>query len=329
MSQHTPVPPDDCASCVELFSQLTAHAAAGGGRLTAAKLSDRTNLGERALRVHLAHLETHSRIESDRRTPVPGATVGAATDTPTQQIVTPLDWVMTVSCRDKTCRRMLIVLATHADAAWSGQLGCEQLAQALGCSLRTAKTHRAHLIEDGWVRTLRAQTHRPSGYVGREYDRYVLQSGLLAPQGETWSEDVALDALARVGWWRGASGKETQQAKWAILARLRAGWPAHVLVQRLDIVPARGSVSTRIGLLRSLLPDRDERYGVPALEAATGVPAGPVVCASCGTQFARTAQARPGQICRTCREEASGAGPDPGPPAFFAHTHAGTYGTAF
>ncbi|MCX4971261.1 hypothetical protein OHA98_42440 [Streptomyces sp. NBC_00654] len=101
---------------------------------------------------------------------------------------------------------------------------------------------------------------------------------------------------------------------------MRNGWPAHELVARTDIEPARTVVS-RLRLLDKLLPGSDEPYVIPAREAATGIAAGPVFCAAgCGAQFPHVAQVRPGTVCRDCRTETA--------TAHYAQA-AGAYGTDF
>ena len=199
--QHSSIPPDDCASCRRIFARLQEHQAAGGGRLLAADLGRDVGLGERALRVHLAYLELHLRVEADRRTPVKGAMVApAAPELPEGSWPTPLDWALTVECRDRVCRQMLRLLARKATAAWDGQMGLQQIADELGCSVRTAQTHRAHLVAAELLRVIPDGDQWPSGHPRRRPDRYVLLSQQRGPsliRSATWNEDQALDVLDR------------------------------------------------------------------------------------------------------------------------------------
>ncbi|MGW9081576.1 hypothetical protein, partial [Streptomyces kronopolitis] len=76
--------PDDCASCRRIFGELVEHelTTAPGTSLPAAVLAERVGLVPRVLRRHLTELVTAGRIDVDRRTPLPGASVGRARGLP-------------------------------------------------------------------------------------------------------------------------------------------------------------------------------------------------------------------------------------------------------
>ncbi|MEU5430928.1 hypothetical protein AB0H73_35720 [Streptomyces olivoreticuli] len=314
MTQHTAISPDECRSCVRVFDVLSDHHHSQRGKLRnadlVARLEERRQdgeprLGDRATRVHVAHLQEHSRIGEDRRTPLPGMTVAPAQEIAPSDIWTPLDYVLTVTCRDRTCRRMLVILARSADATWGGQMGLAQLADLMGCSLRTAGTHRRHLSEDGLVRLTEQITTHASGHITRSPDRYLLLSGLITAgtAGESWEEDAARDVLAQITWWTGGTKAERQKAVWKILKRLRNGWSVADILTHVDIVPGR-PVIHRLGLLESLLPGANEPRPVPAFEHVTDRAIGPVLCAAgCGRQFPHSSGVMPGKVCRVCREE--------------------------
>lgn len=307
MGQHTPIPPDDCTSCRLIFSALAEHAEAGGGRLLAVDLGTRVGLRDRALRVHLAYLHQHRRIQADRRTPVAGATVQpAAPPLPANSWPLPLDWAVTVECPDRMCRRMLLLHAREADAAWGGQMGLQETAEALGCSWRTAQTHRRHLVDAGLLRVTADTAIYPSGHPIRRPDRYQLLSGRQVPVGASYDEDTAILILDEVPWWPGAAPGETHKAVRRLLRHARNGWPAEKLVERLKFEP-RSPVISRISLLREMLPKLDQPYVPPAAEAvgaAIRTSSGRLwlVCPQCDRPYSQQAQAhvREGQLCRDC-----------------------------
>ena len=327
MSQHKDRPAEECPPCRRIFAACEdAHAA--GLRPTAAELGQRTGLGERALRVHRAHLVRHAKLEADRLTPVPGATCSATQEWPSDDFVTPLDWVLTVATRDTTCRTMLRVHATHADESWSGRMGLADLAKALDCSLRTAGTHRRHLVEDGHLRTV-ADPVRPGAKTGgRRPDKYVLMSGIIPRPvnlARTWDQTRALEVMVQVPWWPSRPDLN-RRAVQIVGNRLASGWPEGELVARLAITP-ESAVTNPVGLLQSLLPAKGEPYVLPAREAATGRAWKAPLCACCGVQFARDVPARPGDVCGTCRADGA-EGPAPAPPEY-AQAAYGAYGTPF
>ncbi|MFJ2015584.1 hypothetical protein ACIQJ8_35770 [Streptomyces globisporus] len=296
MSQHSPIPPDDCTSCRKVFAQLSE----AKERLTAGQLSEAVSLAERTVRVHVTHLVTHKRVQDDRRTPVPGAIVGPV-ETADADVWTALDWVLTATCPDRTCRRIMIVLAREADAAWGGQLSVQEIAERVGASVRTVSTHRAHLVAARLLRLTPDTTVRASGHRERRPDRYLILGQQTAATGQSWEEDAARDVLAQIGWWPGASQKESQRAVWRILRRMRNGWPPHEITARCAIEPGRAVVH-RLRLLDTLLPAADAPYVIPAREVASGIPAGPVYCPRCGTKYPSTTPVDHGHVCRACRQ---------------------------
>lgn len=317
MGQHSPIPPDDCASCQRVFARLKEHYEAGGGRLLAAVLGREVGLKERALRVHLAYLAVHCRIEADRRTPVPGATVApAAPALPEGAWPTPLDWAVTVECPDRTCRRLFLLLAREANVAWEGQVSLETAAEALGVSVRTAQTHRAHLVSAGLLRVWPVADVLPSGLPQRRPDGYQLlsqeRSVPSVPSGASWDEDRAIEVLDRIPWWPGAAPGETSKAVRRIIRHFRNGWTVDALVKRLAFEP-RQAVISRISLLRKMLPPLDQPYVVPALDQVGGGSSGAAgrawsTCGECGRPFAHDARARDGQLCRDCSPRTALAG---------------------
>ncbi|MEU8466226.1 hypothetical protein [Streptomyces sp. NPDC029003] len=287
--------------------------------ITTKALGTLVDLGERATYVHLAHLVLHSRLMADRRTPVPGATVGAPAETPVEQIQTPLDWVLTVVCRDRLCRRMLVLCATHADAAWAAQLGVAQIAAALGVHRDTIRVHRRHLSEDKLVKIERVSVRYESGHFRRDTDRYVLQSGLLVMAqvhpvplvGRNHNEDWAHSILACARWWAPPAtpkGKEATRQAVRLLVQVLAehGWPSDEVRRRIEITPY-DDVHDHLSLLRSLLRDCMEPYVIAARDHVSGTPAGRVQCARCSSPFPSWSRAVPGQVCsdtEACAERA-------------------------
>lgn len=305
MPQHTNIRPDDCTSCRNLFAALRANHEGEQTHLTTAALGERCGLKERTVRVHTAHLVAHSRLDLDRRTPLPGAAVQETSD-PSAGPGTPLEWVATIAAPDRTCARCLVVLAEHANAAWSGQLGNQQLADAAGVSLRTVERHRKHLIDAGLVRFVAdVSPVGDRGHMLRRADRYTLLSGILAAPADytgtvSWADDRAAEVLAVARWWHGAP-QETTRARNAIRIRMENGWPAPALEERLAIDPGRAVVHP-LRLLAKLLPGRDEPYGIPAAEHHQA--AAPLRLVTCAGTCERVMRAVPGSMCRDCREDA-------------------------
>jgi hypothetical protein len=277
MAQHAEVLPDHCSPCIRLFGQLKAHADAGSPPPKIAELAESAGLKTRAAYVHLAHLVQHRRIEDDRRTPVRNAVVTPVQNTPREEIITPLEWVLTVITRDKMCRRMLIVAAQNADRSWSGQLGIPKFAESIGRSESTARVHYKHLQDDGLLRTQRNPIYTAEGdRRGRSADTYILMSGLVGGmmprRGTSSEEDYAYYTLSLVPWWPQQMSEPDERRAVRLLRRLMegGGWPQAVLLKRLAIEPF-GPVRSAYNLLRSRLPDADEPYVLTAQEVVTGI----------------------------------------------------------
>ncbi|MCX5207712.1 hypothetical protein OG897_40735 [Streptomyces sp. NBC_00237] len=240
-------------------------------------MAESAGLKTRAAYVHLAHLVAHRRIEDDRRTPVQNAAVTPVQNTPREEIITPLEWVLTVATRDKTCRRMLIVAAQNADRSWSGQVGIPVFAQSIGRSESTTRVHYKHLQEDGLIRIQRNPIYNAEGdRRGRSADTYILKSGLVGGmmprRGTSYDEDYAYYTLSLVPWWPQQMSEPDERRAVRLLRRLMedGGWPQAVLLKRLNITPF-GPVRSAYNLLRSRLPDPDEPYVLTAQEVVTGV----------------------------------------------------------
>ncbi|KPC72444.1 hypothetical protein ADL35_30905, partial [Streptomyces sp. NRRL WC-3753] len=196
--------------------------------------------------------------------------------------------------------------------------GLADLAKALDCSIRTAGTHRRHLVADGHLRTV-ADPVRPGAQTGGGHPGPdVLMSGIIPRPvnlARTWDQTRALEVMVQVPWWPSRADLN-RRAVQIVGNRLAAGWPEAELVARLAITPET-SVTNPLGLLQSLLPAKGEPYVLPAREAATGQAWKAPVCASCGVQYARHVPARPGDVCGACR--ANGAeGPAPAAPPEYA-----------
>jgi hypothetical protein len=298
LSQHSKKIPDDCPKCRALFPLIKARFEAGGDRLTVTEIQSGVGIGERAQRLHLAALVEHRRIEPDRYTPVPGAQVGPVE----LDVLSPWDWLATVQCPDRTCKRLLTLYVQHADRTMTGQLSVDEAAAALGTSVRTVVRHRAHLTDpaDGHplVRFEQARERLESGRYASPPSRYVLLSAPQElPAGRSWHEDAAHDVLAQVRWWASADRAVRQRAVTAILACLRRGWTPAQLLARLDVEP-RSAVTSPLGLLRALLPD-----GEPYTPAAPAVATEPVHCPGCGTKYPAHVKVPTGHVCRACRAE--------------------------
>jgi hypothetical protein len=307
--QHPATLPDDCRGCRALFAALLAdHQEPPAIAPTVDVLGQRAGLGRRAAFVHLAHLVTHRRIREDRRTPVPGAAVGRGQQVPPDADA--LTWAACQEVPDAACARCLAQFARAAGLGWSGQLGERELAEALGVSERTARTHRGHLVRAALIRFTPSVLVVGDGHRVRQPDRFTLLSGVVAAPvlvpGGDWTDDLAATMLSRLWWFDTARKRDSERGRVAIARRLRAGWSEGALMERLERAPD-GAVTNPYGRLAMLLPAPDQPHVVPASEAVGGV-IRLTDCRECGIPF------RPrftGALCggEVCRNPEPNAGP--------------------
>ncbi|MFF1561824.1 hypothetical protein [Streptomyces sp. NPDC058279] len=278
----------------------------------------------------------------DRRTPVEGARVGAPAEVPIEEMRTALDWVAAITVPDPTCRRILVLYATHADRTWSGQMSVQETAAALSLSRDTVVVHRAHLVGrlcgaskkaheahgdactgPMLVRFERdsARSRRGDRYIGRRVDCYVLQSGLLVmnhvnpvPIGRNAEEDLAYSVLSAASWWDPKDKGQT----WGAVRLLRQivseyGWPTAEVRRRIDVTPYT-QVHDHLSLLSSLLRDCMQPYVLSAREYVMGEHEALVYCARCWRGLRRGQGARDGDLCQFCKEEDADGGDVDGVP---------------
>ncbi|MGW2599547.1 hypothetical protein [Streptomyces klenkii] len=269
---HRDISPDDCPKCREIFAVLQDHLRASREEgLTTAEIGHQVGLKQRATQNHLAHLFVSSRIDADRRTPLPG--IGAA------QPVLPgaEDWARTVVAPDPTCTKCLVAIAGWG---WEGEApDVKELAAAAGVSVRSVERHRPHLIDFDLLEFRPSSVPVGDGtsgkFKGREASRYRLMSGFYA-RALTEEERATVPERARlivdrVRWFAGASLDERERAEVAVGFVLRAGWPDEQILKVLDHTADRNAYKSRTGYLHTLLSKvRGKRYLIPAQEAFTG-----------------------------------------------------------
>ncbi|MFF2548316.1 hypothetical protein ACFVUY_37965 [Kitasatospora sp. NPDC058063] len=296
--------PDDCTSCRTVFAALEEHqqhAADPDTPLTAEAIGQAAGLGKRAVRVHLAHLWAHNRIEGDRRTPRTGSTAA--------EPVLPgaVDWASAVVAPDPTCARCLIALAR---LGWEGQIRAEDLAREAGVSLRSVERHRPHLIAADLVEFRPVTDIDPaSGRIKRKADRFVLLSQFTAAPLASEEELAEVPARAarvvdQVHWFNGAPD-ERAIAESSVRWFLRNGWPEHALLRGLDAARDRRAFNPG-GYLSRLLRKLPPQHVLPAREVYTGQGSPRMAeCPVCRNLFRTAIPGHP--LCGPgfCREEAA------------------------
>ncbi|MFD4535640.1 hypothetical protein ACFWNL_18370 [Kitasatospora sp. NPDC058397] len=260
--------PDDCRSCRQVFAALEEHqkhAADPETPLTAEAIGQAASLGKRAVRVHLAHLWAHNRIDGDRRTPLRGSTAS--------EPVLPgaLEWAAAVVAPDPTCAKCLIALA---HIGWEGQVKTEDLARVAGISLRSVERHRPHLIRADLVAFRPVTVIDPvTGHVERKADRFTLLSQFTAAPLAGDEELAKLPERAarvvdQVHWFSGGPD-ERAIAESSVRWFLRNGWPEHALLRALDATRDRQAFNPG-GYLSKLLKRLPPQYLLPARDVYTG-----------------------------------------------------------
>lgn len=306
-AQHGRTLPDDCAQCRKVFAFLHAHHQDHADAPTAARLAEVCGIGPRMVLVHVAHLVSHRRLADDRRTPVPGATVGRQMPPEDPSEVTPTVWAANADVHGcNTCAAILAVLARESKGTWRGQVTTEHLAAETAKSLgkgrpldvRTVRLHlRAGHREAGRIGhslvgwglvafetadgeiTGKDQYGRPV-YVRRP-DRFILWPSQARKSGAPrWSPYTAQGAAARLLGKTSWFDPSRPQAGWVV--RLVAGLlerdcPEAEIMARLDVV-ARTSAplaSQYRFARRRLVPllERKTPWTRPTPETAPPVPA--------------------------------------------------------
>ncbi|MDA5284640.1 hypothetical protein [Streptomyces sp. Isolate_45] len=224
-----------------------------------------------------------------------------------------------VVVRDRTCRRLLVLYATHADRSWCGQMSVKEAAAALSVSSDTVVVHRKHLSgKDGGEVLVRfkrdsARARRGDRYIGRHVDTYILQSGVLGiehvdpiPVGRNAEESWAYAVLAAAAWWTPTDRDQTFGAV-RLLRRILVTnrWPSVEVTRRIDVVPYNPP-NDHLALLSALLRDCMAPYVLSAREFVTGEPEALVTCVGCWRGIRRGQGARDGDLCGDCRRQAAG-----------------------
>ncbi|MFE3585073.1 hypothetical protein [Streptomyces vinaceus] len=258
---HRPITPSQCQSCTKIARYLREHGDAD--MPSKAVIGAAVDLHPKVVQRHLAYLVSCGVLDVNRRTlliPPPRRPALSGSRA----------WAASVDDLSPTTAR---VLAVPAWMGWTDQLGQAEWAAAADVSERTLRRHRAILISRGLIGfRQRHITVGRSGHRRRTADQYTLLSGVQAePLTGAALESVdqlAHEVLARVRWFDYAkttvAGRQASAS--ALAGYLRAGWPAHVLVDVLDAHIDRYTYAPR-AYLRAVLasePRLTGPYVIPA-----------------------------------------------------------------
>ncbi|MFE6165462.1 hypothetical protein ACFQ7F_41905 [Streptomyces sp. NPDC056486] len=273
MATHRAISPDSCPTCCKIFAALEdRQKIAPEDPLKAAELGALVGLQSRATRNHLSHLFAWSRIDANRRTPLPGVGVGQPALPGAEQWAANIIESDPVFAPDPTCAKCLLALAR---LGWSGEFDIEELAAAAGVSKRSVERHRPHLVEWDYVRfRIKTVPGKDGKFKGRGPSQFELMSGFYA-RALTEEERALVPARAsaiidQVDWYRGESPEQRADAETAVGFVLRAGWPEVAILRALDASEARDPFNPT-GYLHTLLGKlRAKRYLIPAQAMVTG-----------------------------------------------------------
>ncbi|MFE9341291.1 hypothetical protein [Streptomyces sp. NPDC007063] len=280
--------------------------------LTLAEMAAAVDRAPRTARFHLTIMVEAGRLDLDRRTPMPGATVGPRTR-PLDEVQTPGQWAATVTLECRGCRRVLTAVAELAGPDWTARgMPQSDLSRYARMTPKTFSVHVGHLEELEVLRREADPIVGPGGrYLGRRPDAYVLLSGLkLVPEILTdpgadlydgdWATDAAGDLLASLRWFGGPKllPGDRRAAINRVARHLRDGIPERVLYRMLTRREIRREdVREPYALLLALLPPPGARYIIPAADVV-GRPS----CPECGVYY-EDPDIPPGITCKACTEE--------------------------
>lgn len=259
---HRPIRPTQCQSCTKIAHYLKEHR--GDEIPSKAAIGAAVGLHPKVVQRHLAYLVSYGVLDVNRRTllaPPPDrpALSGARA------------WAASLDDLHPTTAR---VLAVPAWIGWEDQLGQAEWAKAADVSERTLKRHRAILLSRGLIGFRQTYITVGSGHRRRTADRYTLLSGVQAEPltGAALEsvDQVAQEVLARVRWFDYAkttpAGREASTR--ALSGYLRAGWPAHALLQVLDAHVDRYTYAPR-AYLKAVLANEPKLSGPYVIPAET------------------------------------------------------------
>lgn len=253
ISQHPASTPPECSRCRQVFAHLT-RAAADGNRATAAEIGQGIGLGERSVRLHLAHLVKHGHVQTDGRTPVPGMELGT-----TQQLTpaaTAREWAAAQPVSDRACGALLRALA-RTGTGWHGTVTKAGWAREAGIAQATVTRHRPHLarmveFEHSYDHDARGRLiQRPDAFRLVAVIRLVPSLRPVRPGGDSFDRK-AEELLPQVEY---LSSEEAQEPYLlSLVARaLREGMPAPALLHRLTANRPR-RITNGAGFLASRVP---------------------------------------------------------------------------
>ncbi|MFJ9214433.1 hypothetical protein [Streptomyces sp. NPDC102264] len=302
--QHADTPPSDCPSCRALFAALVLIQTSVLPMPTTAGLEPLCGLKARAVQVHAGWLFRASLLDADRRTPLPGATLERGRHSG-PGVPTPSEWAARAATRDRTCARCLAAYARHG---WTGQIGVPDIAHELALSVRTVKTHRAHLVADGLLRSTPVplapgRVPEPDHYMLRAGVRTIVPVSTPATAELSWVEGRAYALLEQLVWWDANRVFPSQQtaARRALIGRFRDEWPDDALVAHLH---RPGDHADTARAPYDLLTYRLKRCAGPYIPgahraAAQSSRAPMTMCPGCGLGW----RPAPGfDRCRDCRD---------------------------
>ncbi|MDJ0385198.1 hypothetical protein [Streptomyces sp. G-G2] len=140
---HRQAPPSECGTCTKIHSVLIQHRSQALGQpLIGAAIAAATGVSRQVTLLHIGHMVECGWIAKDRRTPIIQTTI----DRLPVRGGTPITWATGAALSCRTCGRVLLFLATHANPGeWFARMTASEIASALGMTERAVRTHTAAL----------------------------------------------------------------------------------------------------------------------------------------------------------------------------------------
>ncbi|MEV5887685.1 hypothetical protein AB0L74_34505 [Streptomyces sp. NPDC052020] len=311
---HAARPPASCGTCTKIHTVLLQRRALGQP-VTGAAIAAAAGVSRQVALIHIRYLVECGWVAADRRTAIPQT---APAPPPPARSGTPLTWATDAALSCRTCGRILLILATAAGGEWSVVMPEHDLADALGVTGRTVRTHlaaltgrrpHAHHTQAGPL--LRGELVPETG--GRGGRRFTFLDGQVRPgsSAETYTAEEysalrvqALDVLAQVPLLTQhlTARERTRAAELLVIPRLHIGYPPAAIAEALvDPTDLQLKVHTSAyGLIKWRLEHRAPLSGYVAPAKETYDPTPRVHdCADCGLPINAPVSVL---YCRTCKQ---------------------------